>query len=898
MEAQLENTPRVSGGLLGARRVLESQGLPNNFVIGRSVGLRNAIFSGASSPKIIKTVAGYSPDLSGKMTKEDVDNASRNGMILFDPDYARAGVIAHEGGHAKIHADGGIGRVNQSYFRPVGGAVSAFSPLIGSAAGYATASPLIGGLVGGLSGAIGSLPTIINEAQATGHAREYLDKSKHRINTKQNNNKALSHAYFSYLAPAVISALGGAASGAIGGQIGKMEKGAKYSDDDDDQGDKPIVPKPVVPGLGLAGAGLGVAGLGGLMVAPSAIDSINRFNSINPSNNPIKSLDTYTGDGGNLLRSKLYNAGTGFDLVHWARKHLPAEVSIPFTNTKIPLLGQWAKWGPHEDQHYGSFVNGQISAEMQLMKELSQVNPEIHRPEIELVMNQFETKAKEITGKTISQMTPQEQQDALPKIRAAINSIPVIGKINQEMEQRVGEDIQGVPGYEGKGHIYNSMVVNPLNNLRKGLMYAGAGLAAGGGAYALYKYMQYRKQKAEQQKQQAASLVAANKIASPALQHPLPVRPETPLAPEYSSPAPLPNGSPTPSSPEISNKLMRHPINGPLNSKVLNFNKKPGDTIHRGDRIATVLSNGVETPVQAQTNGIMQGAIVGKGGIIGNRPISSGSNPLLPIDYSNPASSQAGLLAKQGLLRLDRTNLQKSADVDNSAYGKFAPDYTPEQLKEMGVYREVYGKKDGPRLASLESWPAHWYHPEDKMGWLEWYKKYSNGRRMEDDARQINRWAAFKARHGGPAFQENPTPRRAYALRNWGIDATKLVRDPKALSQAMELYREKTYKKFEDPKTAGLESFAKTIAQYEANTGHIKQQLNLLRNGAEALQKRTHFLVPHEIESAAHGLPSSAQHLSELKNYIAGRIGELAQNPYVKGLGEELHGIVSHFGIK
>jgi len=127
----------------------------------------------------------------------------------------------------------------------------------------------------------------------------------------------------------------------------------------------------------------------------------------------------------------------------------------------------------------------------------------------------------------------------------------------------------------------------------------------------------------------------------------------------------------------------------------------------------------------------------------------------------------------------------------------FSPDYSPQQLSEMGVYEEVYDRTK-PRLASLNSWPEHWFHPEDKMGWLEWYKKYNSGRRMEDDKRQIKRWIAFKSRHGGKAFQENPTPRRAYALRNWAVDPTKLVKDPQALKLVMDEYKEKQYSKSMD----------------------------------------------------------------------------------------------------
>lgn len=128
---------------------------------------------------------------------------------------------------------------------------------------------------------------------------------------------------------------------------------------------------------------------------------------------------------------------------------------------------------------------------------------------------------------------------------------------------------------------------------------------------------------------------------------------------------------------------------------------------------------------------------------------------------------------------------------------QFSPDYTPEQLKAMGVYGEVYGPKDAPRLASLPEWPKHWYNEADPHGWLQWYNRYSKGRRIDDDERQIKRWMAFKARHGGKMFQENPTPRRAFALRNWAVDPVQLLKDKKKrkeLEIAMEQYRAKKYK--------------------------------------------------------------------------------------------------------
>jgi hypothetical protein len=105
---------------------------------------------------------------------------------------------------------------------------------------------------------------------------------------------------------------------------------------------------------------------------------------------------------------------------------------------------------------------------------------------------------------------------------------------------------------------------------------------------------------------------------------------------------------------------------------------------------------------------------------------------------------------------------------------QFKPDYTPEQLESLGVYDSLY-RGQGPRLASLGEWKPEWISEHDPKGWAQWYKRYVSGRRIPDeDARQIKRWLSFKARHGGP-FVKKPTPRRGWALRNWGIDPANLV---------------------------------------------------------------------------------------------------------------------------
>lgn len=123
---------------------------------------------------------------------------------------------------------------------------------------------------------------------------------------------------------------------------------------------------------------------------------------------------------------------------------------------------------------------------------------------------------------------------------------------------------------------------------------------------------------------------------------------------------------------------------------------------------------------------------------------------------------------------LEQYAKRAAAAPDDDLHARFTPDYTPEQLENLGVYDALY-RGQAPRLASLGEWKPEWLSEHDPKGWAQWYKRYTAGRRIPgEDARQIKRWLSFKARHGGP-FVKNPTPRRGWALRNWGIDPAKLV---------------------------------------------------------------------------------------------------------------------------
>lgn len=137
----------------------------------------------------------------------------------------------------------------------------------------------------------------------------------------------------------------------------------------------------------------------------------------------------------------------------------------------------------------------------------------------------------------------------------------------------------------------------------------------------------------------------------------------------------------------------------------------------------------------------------------------------------------------------------------------FAPELTPAQMLELGVFcgkyltdcREEFpadwfehaklagGRADcslnyfGVRAGKpLGYWRAKgWIHPDDPRGWFQWYCRYWSGRRMDDDARQIARWKAFR-RHARQVSKHcepgDPLcrPRQRQALLQWAYDSRVL----------------------------------------------------------------------------------------------------------------------------
>ncbi|WBU55574.1 hypothetical protein [Paracoccus sediminicola] len=137
----------------------------------------------------------------------------------------------------------------------------------------------------------------------------------------------------------------------------------------------------------------------------------------------------------------------------------------------------------------------------------------------------------------------------------------------------------------------------------------------------------------------------------------------------------------------------------------------------------------------------------------------------------------------------------------------FAPDLTPKEMLEMGVFGGCYmtdcrdefpkswfesaklspGKPDktlnyyGIHASQpLSEWRKKgWIHEDDPRGWFQWYCRYYMGRRHEDDARQIGRWRAMRrhvgqVRKGCDEGDLSCRPRQRQALLHWAYDSRKL----------------------------------------------------------------------------------------------------------------------------
>ncbi|KAJ1463140.1 hypothetical protein M885DRAFT_455702 [Pelagophyceae sp. CCMP2097] len=104
----------------------------------------------------------------------------------------------------------------------------------------------------------------------------------------------------------------------------------------------------------------------------------------------------------------------------------------------------------------------------------------------------------------------------------------------------------------------------------------------------------------------------------------------------------------------------------------------------------------------------------------------------------------------------------------------------------------AYGKDCGVKASKadafgLEAWEASgWMHAQDPYGWFQWYCRYFQGRRSDDDARQISRWEKCAGptgrwrgnlvgkclRDGRPFDDVSVSPVVRQTLQHWGYQLT------------------------------------------------------------------------------------------------------------------------------
>ena len=156
--------------------------------------------------------------------------------------------------------------------------------------------------------------------------------------------------------------------------------------------------------------------------------------------------------------------------------------------------------------------------------------------------------------------------------------------------------------------------------------------------------------------------------------------------------------------------------------------------------------------------------------------------------------------------------------------GDFAPSFTPMEMIEQGVFEGIYvaaikgipskykehknalkrGADPDPSInrygvksrKSLKYWQEKgWTTKDSPLGWFEWYIKYFEGRRLDEDRWQINRWRSFVARHSGQllsncrANDDKCRPRQRQGLLQWAWDPSKPFTDEQKRKNLKRLQR-------------------------------------------------------------------------------------------------------------
>jgi len=138
----------------------------------------------------------------------------------------------------------------------------------------------------------------------------------------------------------------------------------------------------------------------------------------------------------------------------------------------------------------------------------------------------------------------------------------------------------------------------------------------------------------------------------------------------------------------------------------------------------------------------------------------------------------------------------------------FRPDLNPQEMLKLGIFGGAYFNtipKEFPQAwfhkvefsssgqpqkdlnyfginasQPREVWQQKgWIHKDDPLGWFLWYCRYYQGRRHDDDERQIKRWKAYRRHLSQVGLNCQPgdmhcRPKQRQSLLHWAYDSRKL----------------------------------------------------------------------------------------------------------------------------
>ena len=216
---QLKELPRIKTP--AATKMLDRAGLHKDtmFIVNKDVD--NPAF--AAGGGLASGLAEFAPALAKKLRADPglADRADRAGAVLTGPDYIAAGPLLHEAGHGVIHQKPrfNLSRINQTYLRPVGDALSPIPHLLAGIHGYRTGNAAQSALLGSASGALLGLPGLVSESQATTIAKKRLAEEIPDAVERKKHEKALRGAMSTYLYGALLRP---AATGLLGAGAGRL----------------------------------------------------------------------------------------------------------------------------------------------------------------------------------------------------------------------------------------------------------------------------------------------------------------------------------------------------------------------------------------------------------------------------------------------------------------------------------------------------------------------------------------------------------------------------------------------------------------------------------------------------------------------------------------------------